>query len=361
MEDDSCVVICARRAVATLRGMAIEMIEHRITARVPELTNPTNTLEVPLSIRVDPLTGHTSRIVSGTKLSPTERPDLTELTADPPFCPFCAGTIERATGTFAAEVAPEGRIRRGNAVVVPNVLAYSEFSSVGLYDTTRHFLDLPDLTASRVGDLLGALVEYTTALHRIRPMWSSINANYLPPSGSSLIHPHAQSAHDDVGTTLQRLLVERSAAWSGSSERVSYWDELLAQEQDGPRWVGRIGRVSFLTPFSPIGFHEVWAVVDGCLDVEQLTDADCADLGTGMSRVFGAYHDLSLTSFNWALYGGGPTPSSSFSTLLRIVSRSNAEPMYRSDVTYFEKLHSEAMIDLAPEDLAATLRPHFAA
>lgn len=342
--------------------MAIEFIEHRITARVPELTNPTNTLEVPLSIRVDPLTGHTSRIVSGTKLSPSERPDLTELTADPPFCPFCADKIELATGTFPSEVAPDGRIRRGNAVVVPNVLAYSEFSSVGLYDTTRHFLDLPDLTPTRVGDLLGALVDYTAALHRIRPMWSSINANYLPPSGSSLIHPHAQSAHDDIGTTLQRLLVERSAGWAGSPASPatgSFWDELLAQEQDGPRWVGQLGRVSFLTPFAPIGFHEVWAVVDGCRGVEQLTDADCADLGQGMSRVFGAYRDLSLTSFNWALYGGGPTPSDRWSTLLRIVSRSNAEPMYRSDVTYFEKLHSEAMIDLAPEDLAGTLRPLF--
>jgi galactose-1-phosphate uridylyltransferase len=339
--------------------MAIEMIEHRITARVPELTNPTNTLEMPLSIRVDPLTGHTSRIVSGTKLSPTERPDLTALTADPPFCPFCEDKIEMATGTFAPDIAPQGRIRRGNAVVVPNVLAYSEFSSVGLYDTTQHFLDLTDLTTSRVGDLLGALVEYTAALHRIRPMWSSINANYLPPSGSSLIHPHAQSAHDDIGTTLQRLLVERSAGWRRSSGAGSFWDELLAHEQDGPRWVGRIGRVSFLTPFAPIGFHEVWAVVDGCRDVERLTDADCDDLGEGMSRVFGTYRDLSLTSFNWALYGGGPSPSDSWSTLLRIVSRSNAEPMYRSDVTYFEKLHSEAMIDLAPEDLADTLRPHF--
>lgn len=340
--------------------MAIEFIEHRITARVPELTNPTNTLDVPLSIRVDPLTGHTSRIVSGTKLSPSERPDLTELTADPPFCPFCADKIERATGTFPPEVAPEGRIRRGNAVVVPNVLAYAEFSSVGLYDTTQHFLDLPDLTPARVGDLLGALVDYTGALHRIRPMWSSINANYLPPSGSSLIHPHAQSAHDDIGTTLQRLLVDRSASWKGSpSAGSSFWDELVAQEQDGPRWVGQLGRVGFLTPFAPIGFHEVWAVVDGCRGVEHLTDADCADLGLGMSLVFGAYHDLSLTSFNWALYGGGPAPSDRWSTLLRVVSRSNAEPMYRSDVTYFEKLHSEAMIDLSPEDLADTLRPRF--
>lgn len=337
--------------------MAVDFIEHKITARVPELTNPTNTIEVPLSVRVDPLTGHTSRIVTGTKLAPTERPDLSALTADPPFCPFCESKIEQATGTFPPELAPDGRIRRGTAAIVPNVMAYSEFSSVGLYDTTKHFLDLPELTPTKVGDLLAAFVEYTRALHRQRPMWSSINANYLPPSGSSLIHPHAQSAHDDVGTTIQRQLVERSAAWPGNR---SFWDELLEQEKSGPRWVGEIGRVSFLTPFAPIGFHETWAVVPGVQSIEDLTEQDCADLGTGLSRIFGAYFDLNLASFNWAMYGGGPAPSERYSLLLRVVSRSNPEPMYRSDITYFEKLHNEAMIDLSPEDLAEQLRPRFA-
>ena len=306
---------------------------------------------------VDPLLHHTSRVVSGAKLSPSGRPDLSALTAPPAFCPFCAGTLESATGTFAPEIAPDGRIRRGSAVIVPNVMAYSEFSSVGLYDTDAHFLDLDELTPPRVGDLLGAFVEYTSALHRLRPLWSSVNANYLPPSGSSLIHPHAQSAHDDIGTTVQRLLVERSNAWPGAA---TYWDQLVATEQAGPRWVGSRGRVAFLTPFAPTGFHEVWAVVPGCSAIEDLTDQDCADLGEGLSRVFGAYHALNLTSFNWALFGGSPTPSGRFAVVLKVVSRSNAEPMYRSDVTFFERLHGEAMIDLAPEDLAADLRPRFA-
>lgn len=334
----------------------IEFVEHTLTAHVPELGNPSNRIEVPLSVRVDPLTGRTSRIVTGTKLSPSERPDLTALTAAPPFCPFCADRLDSATGTFLPQISAAGRIRRGSAVIVPNVMAYSEYSSVGLYDTQRHFIDLPDLTPRLVGDLLAAFVEYTGAVHRIRPMWSSVNANYLPPSGSSLVHPHAQSAHDDIGTSFQRLLRERSEAWPG---RRSYWEDLVELEEHGPRWVGARGRVAFLTPFAPVGFHEVWAVVAGCRTVEELTAEDCEDLGTGMSRVFGAYADLNLTSFNWALYGSAPTPTHRYSLLLRIVSRSNAEPMYRSDVTYFEKLHDEAMTDLAPEDLATTLRPRF--
>lgn len=337
--------------------MAVDFVEHRITARVPELGNPTNTVEVPLTIRVDPLTGATARLLSAEKLSPTQRPDLGELTVRAGFCPFCEDLIEQATGTFPEEVTNEGRIRRGVSAVVPNVLAYSEFSSVGLYDTTRHFVDLDELTPQLVGDLLTGLVAYTRGVHRLRPMWSSINANYLPPAGSSLIHPHAQSAHDDVGTTVQRRLVERSQAWPGGA---SYWCELLDAERDGPRWIGRHGRWSVLTPWAPVGFHEVWAVLEGVSGIEDLADDDCAALGGVVSGVLATYHERFLTSYNYALYGGGPAPSDRYSLLLRIVSRSNATPMYRSDVTYFERLHAEAMVDATPEQVAEWMRGRLA-
>ena len=42
------------------------------------------------------------------------------------------------------------------------------------------------------------MVRHARAVRRFDPtaVWSSVNANYLPPSGSSLVHPHLQSAHD---------------------------------------------------------------------------------------------------------------------------------------------------------------------
>jgi len=103
----------------------------------------------------------------------------------------------------------------------------------------------------------------------------------------------------------------------------------------------------------------VWAIVQGCHDITDLADDDCADLGEGLSRIFDTYHDLNLSSFNWAMYGAGPQPTQRYSLLLRVVSRSNPDPFYRSDVTYFEKLHQEAMIDLSPEEFAEHLRRHF--
>jgi galactose-1-phosphate uridylyltransferase len=307
--------------------------------------------------RRDPLTGHIARVLTGVKLQPPNRPDLRELTAKPPFCPFCADVLEQATFPFPASLTTEGRIRRGQAVVVPNVLAYAVHSAVGLYDTERHFVDLDQLTPGLVGDGLAALIAHSHAVRRFDPSatWSSINANHLPPSGSSLVHPHMQSAHDGYGCTTQRFLVERSANWSGN-----YWETLLEQEKAGPRWVGTTGRVAWLTPFAPTGFYEVWGVVEGAADIVDLTDDDAAALGEGLSRIFGTYFDWNLTSFNFSLGGGGPDASRSrYFLLMKVVSRANAEPMYRSDVTYFEKLQDTALIDVAPEEVAESLRDRF--
>lgn len=336
---------------------AIGFVEHQVTARVPELGNASNTVEAPLTVRVDPLTGHTSRVLHGEKLAPSSRPDLSALTAPPPFCPFCADKIELATGTFADTITDEGRIRRGLSAVVPNVMAYSEFSSVGLYDTSRHFVDLDGLTPELVGDLLTGLTAYTRGVAGLRPMWHSINANYLPPAGSSLVHPHAQSAHDDFGTTAQRRLVKASRSWE-SERGTSFWATLVQQEQDGPRWLGTRGRISVLTPWAPVGFHEVWAVLPEVHDIVELTDSDCHDLGAVLSGILAGYHAQNLASFNWALYGGGPQPSSAYGLLLRVVSRSNPDPVYRSDVTYFERLHEEAMIDASPEQVCEKIALH---
>lgn len=336
----------------------IDLEEHLLTARVPELGNPSHLIEAPVLVRVDPLTGHTARVVRGDKLSPSVRPDLTELTAPPRFCPFCEGTLEQATGLLDPAITAEGRIRRGVSAVVPNVVAYADYCVVGLYDTTRHFVDLDEFTPTLVGDLLAGLTAYTRGVHALGPRWHSLSANYLPPAGSSLVHPHAQSCHDPIGTTTQRQLVAAAAAWPGEA---SFAADLLETEGGGPRWLGLRGRVAAVTPWAPVGFHQVDALLPGVRDLTELTDEDCHDLGAVIAGVLHAYHGMNLASFNWALFGGGPTPSDRYAVHLRMVSRSNPTPMYRSDVTYFERLHAEALLDLTPEQVAESVRPHLAA
>jgi galactose-1-phosphate uridylyltransferase len=340
--------------------VAIDFEERDLEARVPDLAAGGTWTRVRLRWRRDPLTGAGTRILTGVKLQPPGRPDLAELTAKPAFCPFDAEHLEKATFPFPAELTAEGRIRLGKAVVVPNIMAYATHSAVGIYDPERHFLDLEELTPSLIGDALAAMVRHAQAVRRLDPaaQWSSINANYLPPSGASLVHPHLQSAHDACGLTGQRLLVQQSRAWQ--ERHGSYWAALIEQEAGGPRWVGHTGRVAWLTPFAPSGFHEVWAVVSGAADVTELGGEDCQALGQGLSQVLAAFRAWNLASFNFGLIGGGPQAREhGHQVVLKVVSRSNPEPRYRSDATYFERLYGEAMIDLSPEEVADGVRPRF--
>jgi galactose-1-phosphate uridylyltransferase len=101
-------------------------------------------------------------------------------------------------------------------------------------------------------------------------------------------------------------------------------------------------------------------VVSGAADITELTEDDSQALGQGLSQVLAAYRDWNLASFNFAVIGGGPQAHEhGYQVVLKVVSRSNPEPSYRSDATYFERLYGEAMIDLSPEEVANGLRPRF--
>jgi len=340
---------------------AIDFEERDLEARVPDLTAGGTWTRVRLRWRRDPLTGASARILTGAKLQPRRRPDLTELTAKPAFCPFDIEHLETATSPFPAELTTEGRIRLGKAVVVPNLMAYATHSAVCIYDPERHFLDLDDLTPSIVGDALAVMVRHAQAVRRLdsAAVWSSVSGNYLPPSGASVIHPHLQSAHDAYGLTGQRLQAEQSREWK-KKRHGSYWATLVEQEAGGPRWVGHVGRVAWLTPFAPSGFHEVWGVVCGAADVTDLTEEDSRALGQGLSQVLAAFRAWNLTSFNFGVIGGGPqAQENGYQVVLKVLSRSNPEPMYRSDATYFERIYGEALIDLSPEEVADGVRARF--
>ena len=118
--------------------------------------------------------------------------------------------------------------------------------------------------------------------------------------------------------------------------------------------------MAWLTPFAPTGFHEVWGIVSQAADLTELTEQDTRDLGQGLSQVLAAYRAWNLTSFNFAMIGGGPLAGEQgYQVVLKVLSRSNPEPRYRSDATYFERLYGEALIDRSPEEVADGIRAKF--
>ena len=308
-----------------------------------------------VEVRWDPLTGHSSRIVKGVTLLPPSSFDLEALARQTQEnCLFCPDRIEQATPRLPAAIHAGGRIRRGKAVLFPNIVSYSQYSSVSIYGPDLHFLPLERMTPRLVADNLQTQIEFVTAVMRADPeaQWASINANHMLPSGSSLFHPHTQGSVDRHPTTFQRLLSQVS--------REQFEAYLDAERQLGERYVGRIAGIEWLASFAPLGFDELRAFIPGASSPAQLSAEQVEALGQGLATALNLYADLGFQSFNAALYGAPPSTSRSMLSL-RLVARSNLEPLYRSDATYYERLHWQAMVDTSPEDLAARARQRFGA
>ena len=333
----------------------MEFRSRKLTARFLHPARGFEPFESEVEVRWDPLTGYAARLVrAGAPLLAPSTFDLDAFAARTrETCPFCPERIETSTPELPPNVHGPGRIKRGDAVLFPNLLTYSQHSAVAVYSPALHYLPLAAMTPRLVSDNLGAHVDFIKAVMAADAdaAWASINANHMLPSGSSLFHPHLQSSVDPEPSTMQRML----AAVPGDR-----FAEYLEQERGaGERYIASTGRVEWLASFAPMGFNEVRAFVPGAVSPGDLTNERVDELGSGIARILNLYAELGFESFNMALYGAPPS-TAGYMLNLRLVCRSNMDAPYRSDVTYFERLHWQAMVDTSPEELATKARRRFA-
>jgi UDPglucose--hexose-1-phosphate uridylyltransferase len=306
-----------------------------------------------VEVRVDPLTGHTSRILPNRGLMPPNDFDLEAFAREnQPRCPFCPDRIEQLTPRLPPAVDPDGRIARGEAVLFPNLHSYSSHSCVSVYSPRLHYLPLGRIKERLMADNVAAQVAYAKAVMAAEAdaRWASINANHMLPSGSSLFHPHLQGIVDSQPTTVQRMLADVPAARFDA-----YLD---AERRSGERFLGAGDRVQWLVSFAPIAPAELRAFVVGVSSPAELDEALSAELAQGLTRALNAYAEMGYESFNLAMYGA-PPGTAGYPLNLRIACRSNLKPDYRSDSTFLERLHWEGAVDLAPEDVAERIRDRF--
>jgi UDPglucose--hexose-1-phosphate uridylyltransferase len=332
----------------------MELERKRLTAEMvePGGRRPTRT---EIDLRIDPLTGHSSRILPARGLIQASEFDLEAFASESRSqCPFCPERIEELTPTLPAAVAATGRIGRGEAILFPNLHAYGSHSCVSVYSPELHFLPLARMTERLIADNLAVQVAHAKAVIAVDPScrWASVNANHMLPSGSSLFHPHLQGIIDPHPTTMQRLLAEVPAA--------RYDDYLRTERAAGERYLGHTGRVEWLVSFAPIAPAELRAFAPAVASPAELDDDLVAELAHGLALALGAYAELGFESFNMALYGA-PPGSAGYPLNLRLAVRSNLRPLYRSDSTFLERLHWEGAIDLVPEELALAIGERFRA
>jgi UDPglucose--hexose-1-phosphate uridylyltransferase len=303
-------------------------------------------LRLDLEQRWDPLTGQGCRLLPPLNLFAPPIDDLGDLVAgSAATCPFCPERVEVVTPRFPPDVIPDGRLHQGEAVLFPNLHPYARYSSVAVFSPHRHLLPLADMTPTLVADNLAVQVRFAREVTGYDPAtpWVSVNANHLPPSGSSLLHPHTQGSVHPFPTAAQRSVADLPV------ER--FREYVDAERAAGERYLGSTGTIDWLAAFAPAGPAELRAVLFGAGSPQHLDDARVAELGYGIATALNLYAELGFTSYNMALYGA-PDGHREPVLLLRMVCRSNPRPWYRSDVMWLERLHGEAAVDVWPEHVA---------
>jgi galactose-1-phosphate uridylyltransferase len=304
-------------------------------------------VDVEVELREDPLTGRQTRIVPEAFVEPEETPELPDSVTDSEGCFFCPGTVEEATPEYPALVGFD-RGTVGEATSFPNLNPYGDHSNVVVL-TEDHYVPIGDLTADILADGLEAAMEYVQAVFEARegPDIASINMNFLPSAGSSIVHPHLQTLVDDRGTNAQQARFEAAAAYR-DDHGTPYFEDLLAATRETDRYVGATGGVEWLAPFAPRHHRHVRGIAPET-NVPAPDATVLEDLAAGIEAVLAAYDSQGLNSFNFGIH---LSRDDAVPLHVDVVARSVFQEYAWSDATFFETVHDEAVVDVPPEEYA---------
>jgi UDPglucose--hexose-1-phosphate uridylyltransferase len=317
---------------------------------------------IPSEIRKDPLTGRNSRICHFMALK-WDKPDFEKLVAGTEaWCPFCPDNVMKVTPCFPEEILPEGRIISDDMVLFPNIAPYDSLSAVATMGSL-HFIPMREITSERIAQAFRLAMEFFRKVHStVHPesIYHIINWNYMPASGSSLIHPHLQVFATSVAPNLMREELDAAQTYLRTNG-TNYWDDLVkAEEASGERYLGRIGRTTWLTAYAPMGVAgDVLSVVDCIQSTTELTDDDLSDLSVGLTKAMAAYDKMGIYNFNMNFFTGAEGDEHARVHLLFSPRTFLNQVLGSSDVAALRNLFNETICMAFPEEISVMLKPEF--
>ncbi|OGA21314.1 MAG: hypothetical protein A3H34_01770 [Betaproteobacteria bacterium RIFCSPLOWO2_02_FULL_67_19] len=344
-------------------------IEFRVTKKVARLHDPRKAfelVEIESEVRTDPLTGETARICHFA-FPARERPELDALVAGTqPSCPFCPQRIETVTPRFPEALVPGGRLRRGEALLFPNLFPYDDVSAI-VSLSRAHFLPMDALPAAIIGDafkLAREFIQRTAPTLAAARSWGIVTWNYMPPAGASQVHPHLQVIVTDApGNALRRELEAETRFLERHG--VPYAQALgVAERGRGECLVLEEGAVTWSVPFCPVGMlGDAEARIAGRSTLGECSEAEIEVLARTLSRLCAAYARLGMWSFNLTFFPDAEQERSGRHWLtVRLLPRFYLHPhLHNSDVAYLQLLLGEKFGMVYPEAHAAALRQSLAA
>lgn len=346
------------------------LIAFRKSDQIAQILDPTcgfKLTEQLIEHRRDPLTGDLSIVLPGRQnyvkhFFETDVQFLSDYAEETKKgCPFCLPSVLTSTPEFPTELVSEGRIREGDAVTFPSLFAHIEYNAVTAL-TPNHLLKLDEFTPELLKNGIRASLKYINKVHSRNPdvKYAALVLNYLPPAGSTVVHPHMQALASSI--PIQRLieLLDASLAYFGES-RSNYWMDIIEiEKKTGERYIAKTGTCQWLVPFSPKGFYEINGILPEKKNLLDLTEDDVLSLADGLSRILRYYKDNGAWSFNVAIYSGPlGAKSEHFSVNLKIVARYGFRSKWVNDRWALPFLLNESEVFEAPEALTPIIRHYF--
>jgi UDPglucose--hexose-1-phosphate uridylyltransferase len=306
-------------------------------------------------VRVDPLTGRTSRILDF-PIREVVRADVSsDVEMSRRFCPFCPDVVEDVTPKFHPDLVSRERYAKGEALCVPNVFPYDENGAVCII-CREHYLPLSSFTDRILEDSLACCFEYLEDVVVRQPdmVYQSVNWNYMPLAGGSMIHPHLQITASSSSTNYYADVVPGLSRYKRETGR-DYWSDLRDEERKkAERCIAVTERITWLAAFAPLGVFDVMGILHGAAEPADIRGEILRELVQGILHVLRYIDSLNMGSLNMSLYflGGNPL----FVPHVRICPRVSIPPLGTSQVNYMKMLHDESLTTLKPEDICKDLQ-----
>jgi UDPglucose--hexose-1-phosphate uridylyltransferase len=315
-------------------------------------------------IRKDPLTGRTARICHFMKLQ-WAKPDFEKLVAGTEkTCPFCPDRVLKVTPCFPKEILPEGRLTLDDMILFPNTAPYDCLGAVATMGS-RHFTPMTEFEPDRIFKAFTLAAQFFRRVEQIghpESVFHIINWNYMPVSGSSLIHGHLQVFATSSAPNLMRQELDAAKAYM-DRYGTNFWDDFIQQEKEtGDRYLGTIGRSHWFSAYAPIGVAgDVLAVVDGVCSTLDLSEKDLYDIAAGLKKAMAAYDKMGIFSFNMNFFTGGKDDDYTRFHLLFSPRTYFNQALGTPDIGALRNLYNETLCMAFPEEINEMLKPEFRA
>jgi len=292
-----------------------------------------------LQFRKEDLTGFTCRISPDRLLRKIDQSLHLPVQSDE--CPFCRDAVFTVTPAFSNG----NRILVGESVTFPNLYPFGENHVVTVI-TKDHFVET--FSGKQVVDAL------TGQMEAILPAggYPSINWNFLPSAGASLLHPHMQGLADRHPSQIVERYLCASREFRKTRGRC-YWDAVCEEERESERYLFG-DEILWSAHAVPLGEREV----RGILPIASLDEfGSYIDvLAQGVLEILSMYRRLGTHAFNMSVFFDKTGQDDGFCAFCSLISRINPNQASTSDSAFMERMHLEPVILTLPEDLGRYYR-----